>query len=115
MIAASVLIGAGLLGFAGASSTLLAQGNDGSAVTAPPFGQPLQQRPQRQQQRQQPSGPPQQQTAPAPSQSVPTTPAPMMRQATETSTDQLLDDSLAFDPDRIAQARAKAAENPPQN
>ncbi len=38
----------------------------------------------------------------------------MMRQATETSADHLLDDSLAYDPDRIAQARAKAAEEPPR-
>ena len=41
-------------------------------------------------------------------------PAPMMRQNTEAGASQLLDDTLAVDPERIARARAKAEEAPPQ-
>lgn len=64
----------------------------------PPPPPPLQTQPQ--QQRQPPSGQP-------PS-------APMMRQDTETSADQILDEGLLADPGRIAQARVKADEPPPQ-
>ena len=114
-LAARALVAAGLLGLDGATSTLLAQGNDGSATTPPSQAPSLQQRPQqqRQQQRQQPSAPPPQQSAPAQPQPAPGAPAPMVRQATETSAEQLLDDDLVLDPARIAAARAKAQEPPP--
>ena len=117
-LAAPALVAAGLLGLDGAASTLLAQGNDSSATTSPSQAPPLQQRPQqqrqqqRQQQHQQPSAPPQQ-SAPAQPQTVPSGSAPMVRQATETSTEQLLDDDLILDPARLVAARAKAQESPP--
>jgi CHAT domain-containing protein len=41
-------------------------------------------------------------------------PAPMMRQNTEAEASKLLDDTLAADPERIARAKAKAEEAPPQ-
>jgi hypothetical protein len=103
-IAVPVLMAVGLFGLTVSTSTALAQGSDGAATTSPSQVQPLQQRPQ---QRQQPPA----QSQPPPAQAPQA--APMMRQGTETSADQLLDDDLVADPGRIAAARAKAQEAPP--
>ena len=72
-----------------------------NAVTAPPTAQPQIPRPGQR-------GPGAQgQPAAQPA-------APMMRRDTEAGASQLLDDTLADDPERIAKAVAKAAEAPPQ-
>lgn len=97
MIAAGAILVAG-----GLAGDAMAQGNDSPA---PQLQQPP---PRQQQQRQPPPGQSQQQRPDQPSQ------APMMRQDTEASADQLLDQGLLDDPARIAEARVKADEQPPQ-